>query len=139
VDDIATRVLVREDRWVALPAEHRLADRAEIPFAELLDERFVALPTAAGPLRDFWLGMDARSGPPQIAAEATAADEVLELVSAGVGIALIAEGNAHLYKRPGLIFRPVPDLPPAELAVAWRTKDPREAIHLFINSIQPAD
>jgi DNA-binding transcriptional LysR family regulator len=134
-DNIATRVLVRENRWVALPAAHRLVDRAEIPFADLLDEPFIALPATAGPLRDFWLGMDARSGAPVIAAEATAAEEVLELVTAGVGIALIAEGNAHLYKRPGLTFRPIPELPPAELAVAWRAHDPREAIHLFVNSI----
>ncbi|MEI8410588.1 MULTISPECIES: LysR family transcriptional regulator [unclassified Kribbella] len=134
-DDIQTRVLVREPRWIALPAEHRLAAREAIPFAELVNEPFVALPAAAGPLRDFWLAVDARSTPPAIAAEATAADEVLELVSAGVGVALIAEGNAHLYKRPGLTFRPVPDLPPAELAIAWRRDDPREIIHLFLDSI----
>ena len=67
------------------------ADRAEIPFAALLDEPFVALPVAAGPLRDFWLALDARPGSALIAAEATAADEVLELVSAGVGVALIAK------------------------------------------------
>jgi DNA-binding transcriptional LysR family regulator len=138
LDDIATRVLVREPRWVALPAEHRLATHAQIAFAELTDEPFVALPVAAGPLRDFWLGVDARPTPPLIAAEATAADEVLELVSAGVGIALIAEGNAHLYKRPGLTFRPVPDLAPAELAIAWRRNDPRDIIHAFVNSVDSA-
>ena len=82
---LATRVLIREDRWIALPSGHALADRAEIPFAELLDEPFVALPAAAGPLRDFWLALDDRPGPALIATEATAADEVLELVSAGVG------------------------------------------------------
>jgi DNA-binding transcriptional LysR family regulator len=137
-DDIETRVLVREPRWIALPAGHRLAARAEIPFTELIDEPFVALPAAAGPLRDFWLALDARSGrPPTIGAEATAADEVLELVSAGVGVALIAEGNAHLYERPGLVFRPVPDLTPAELALAWRRNDPRAVIHTFIDSVEP--
>lgn len=138
LDDIATRVLVREPRWVALPAGHPLANRDAIPFAELLDEPFVALPAAAGPLRDFWLGLDARTTPPTIAAEATAADEVLELVNAGVGVALIAEGNAHLYKRPGLAFRPVPDLAPSELAVAWRRTDDRAIVHLFIDSINAA-
>lgn len=132
---LATRVLIREDRWIALPSGHALADRAEIPFAELLDEPFVALPAAAGPLRDFWLALDDRPGPALIATEATAADEVLELVSAGVGVALIAEGNARLYERPGLTFRPVPDLPPAELAIAWRRTDPRDIIHLFVDSI----
>lgn len=137
-DNIATRVLARESRWVALPSTHPLADHSEIPFASLLDEPFIALPAAAGPLRDFWLALDVHPDRrPLIAAEATAADEVLELVNAGVGIALIAEGNAHLYERPGLTFRPVPDLPPAELAIAWRHTDPREIVHLFINSIDP--
>ncbi|MEU4607190.1 LysR substrate-binding domain-containing protein [Kribbella sp. NPDC023972] len=135
LDGIATRVLVREPRWIALPSGHGLADRAEIPLRLLLDEPFVALPAAAGPLRDFWLALDARTTPPLIAAEATAADEVLELVSAGVGVALIAEGNTRLYERPGLTFRPVVGLPPAELALAWRQSDPREAVHLFVDSV----
>jgi DNA-binding transcriptional LysR family regulator len=134
--DIATRVLIREPRWVALPDGHGLAERAEIPFGLLLDEPFVALPAAAGILRDFWLAVDARPTPPVIAAEATAADEVLELVSAGVGVALIAEGNARLYKRPGLTFRPVLGLPPAELALAWRQSDVREILQTFINSVE---
>ncbi|WP_327636133.1 LysR family transcriptional regulator [Kribbella sp. NBC_00482] len=135
--DFATRVLITEPRWVALPAQHPLADRAEIPFSLLLDEPFVALPAAAGPLRDFWLAVDARPGPPVVAAEATAADEVLELVTAGVGIALLAEGNTGLYQRPGLVCRPVPDLPPAELAVAWRRTDNRDAVRAFLDSVQP--
>ena len=43
--------------------------------------------------------------------------------------------NARIYKRPGLTFRPVPDLPPAELAIAWRRTDPREIVHLFVDSV----
>jgi len=135
--DFATRVLITEPRWVALPSQHPLADRSEIPFSMLLDEPFVALPAAAGPLRDFWLAVDERPRPPVVAAEATAADEVLELVTAGVGVALLAVGNASLYQRPGLTCRPVPDLPLAQLAVAWRSDDTREHIHHFIECIQP--
>jgi DNA-binding transcriptional LysR family regulator len=134
---LATRVLVREDRWLAMPAEHPLAGRDEIAFADLLAEPFVALPAAAGALRDFWLGADARDGgTPVIGAEATAADEVLELVSAGAGVALIAEGNARLYERPGITFRPVTDLAPAELAIAWRRSDLRDVVRLFVDSVQ---
>ncbi|NIK58232.1 LysR family transcriptional regulator [Kribbella shirazensis] len=135
--DLATRVLISEPRWVALPTAHPLADRAEIPFELLLDEPFVALPSAAGPLRDFWLAVADRPRPPVIAAEATAADEVLELVTAGVGIALLAEGNTDLYQRPGLTCRPVPNLPPAQLAVACRPDEPRKEVHHFITCVQP--
>lgn len=133
--EFATRVLITEPRWVALPAEHPLAERAEIPFSLLLDEPFVALPTAAGPLRDFWLAVDERPRPPVVAAEATAADEVLELVTAGVGVALLAAGNTSLYQRPGLTCRLVPDLPPAQLAVAWRRDDHREAVQAFLAAL----
>ncbi|MET9276087.1 LysR family substrate-binding domain-containing protein [Kribbella sp. NPDC003557] len=133
--EFATRVLITEPRWVALPAEHPLAERAEIPLSLLLDEPFVALPTAAGPLRDFWLAVDERPRPPVVAAEATAADEVLELVTAGVGVALLAAGNTSLYQRPGLTCRLVPDLPPAQLAVAWRRDDHREAVQAFLAAL----
>lgn len=133
--DFATRVLITEPRWVALPSQHPLADRSEIPFSMLLDEPFVALPAAAGPLRDFWLAVDERPHPPVVAAEATAADEVLELVTAGVGVALLAVGNAGLYQRPGLTCRPVPDLPPAQLAVAWRSDDTRDAVRVFLAAL----
>ncbi|WP_350274831.1 LysR family transcriptional regulator [Kribbella sp. HUAS MG21] len=135
--DLATRILITEPRWVALPTSHPLADRPEIPFELLVDEPFVALPTTAGPLRDFWLATADRPRPPVIAAEATAADEVLELVTAGVGVALLAEGNTGLYQRPGLTCRPVPNLPPAQLAAAWRQTETREPVHHFINCIQP--
>lgn len=57
---IAHRVATTEDRWVAMPAGHRLATRKTVPFAELAAEPFVALPTSAGPMREFWL---ASTGP----------------------------------------------------------------------------
>ncbi|GAA4132609.1 LysR substrate-binding domain-containing protein [Actinomadura keratinilytica] len=133
---ISTRTLAGERRHVALPDDHPLAARAEIDFADLLDEPFIALPAAAGPLRDFWLALDARGGrPPRIGAEATAPDEVFEAVSSGLGVVLLAEGNTRLYQRPGVVCRPVRGLTPAELAVAWRTDDTREITRLFLTAL----
>lgn len=136
-DGIDTLVLVSERRWVALPAGHRLTDAEEVPFSYLLDEPFVALPADAGPLRDFWLATDARAGQTaRIGIEASAPDEVFEAIAAGIGVALVAEGNAKLYKRPGVVYRPVPDLGPAELAVAWRSNDDRDVIRLFVDCLR---
>ncbi|HXV91690.1 MAG TPA: LysR family transcriptional regulator [Pseudonocardia sp.] len=136
---LAWRVLVREDRWVALPAAHRLAARAEIAFSELLDEPFVALTGVAGALRDFWLATDARGGcPPVVAVEAEGPDEVFEAIGSGLGVALLAEGNAALYPRPGVAYRPVTGLAPAELAVVWRAgteEDP--AVAAFLDALGP--
>ncbi|MFC5747768.1 LysR substrate-binding domain-containing protein [Actinomadura rugatobispora] len=137
---ISARTLARERRWVALPDDHPLAGRTEIAFADLLDEPFIALPREAGPLRDFWLATPARGGrPPRIGAEAAAPDEVFEAVVSGLGVVLLAEGNAGLYRRPGVTCRPVLGLEPAELAVAWRGADGRAAPRLFMEGLESVD
>ncbi|MCI2417821.1 LysR family substrate-binding domain-containing protein [Saccharopolyspora sp. K220] len=138
--DISTRTLRRERRVVAMPDDHPLADRAEIPFNDLLDEPFIALPPEAGELRDFWLASDARGGrAPVIGAVAGSADEVFEAIAAGLGVVLLAEGNAKLYNRPGITTRPVIGLTPAELAIAWRTNDTRLAVQAFRNALEESE
>ncbi|GIH76260.1 LysR family transcriptional regulator [Planobispora longispora] len=132
---LETRVLSVERRFVALPDSHPLAAGAEIPFAELRDEPFIALPAEAGPLRDFWLGRDARDDDPAVAVTASTADETFEAITSGLGIALLAEGNASLYKRPGVVYRPVGGLAPAELAVAWRAGDHRPHVRAFLDAL----
>lgn len=57
------------------------------------------------------------------------------MVAAGVGIALLALGNAAVYTRPGLVTRPVTGLPPARLALAWRTADRRPAVAAFVRAV----
>jgi DNA-binding transcriptional LysR family regulator len=128
--DLVTRVLYREQRWIALPDDHRLAERQEISWQELLDEPFIALPPSAGVLRDFWLAADQRppDRPPHVAAEAANAEETFELITAGVGVALLSAGNARIYRRPGVQSVAVTDLSASELAVARRRDDHRNAV-----------
>jgi len=134
-DDIAVKVLVTERRLVALGTGHPLAGRREVEFADIADQPFVALPLTAGPLRDFWLATDQRGGkPPEVAAEATSADETFEIVSSGAAVHLIAEGNAVIYARPGIVCIPVNGLGPARLAVAWRRNDHRRAVRSFVHA-----
>lgn len=127
---IAHRVAAVEPRWVALPAGHRLASRSAVPFADVAGEPFVALPASAGAMREFWLATDHRDRPARIAAEATTADEAFEAVASGLGVALLAAGNADIYRRDDVVCLPVPDLPPCELAVMWRAGDRRRAVRL---------
>ncbi len=133
---LRTYVLAREERGVAMPADHRLAGLAEIPFAELRDEPFIALPPAAGALRDFWLGLDVREDEPVIGVTANTAEEVFEAVTSGLGVVLVAEGNARLYDRPGMTYRPVKGLPPGELAIAWREGNATPQVLAFIDALR---
>ncbi|MFI6482437.1 LysR family transcriptional regulator [Nonomuraea sp. NPDC050663] len=132
VPGLTTRVLAVERRWVALAEDHPLAALEEIAFEQLEAESFIALPVSAGPLREFWLG-----GPGSIVgATASTADETFEAITSGLGVALVAEGNAQLYRRPGVAYRPVTGLAPAELAIAWRSGDSRPQIRAFLDALQ---
>lgn len=133
---LRTHVLATERRGVAMPADHPLAELAEVPFAALRGEPFIALPRAAGPLRDFWLGRDAGDDEPVIGVTANTPEEVFEAVISGLGVVLVAEGNAALYKRPGMAYRPVSGLSPGELAIAWREGDTSPQVRAFIDALR---
>jgi hypothetical protein len=122
-----TEVLYREQRWVAVPDDHHLAGRETVSWTELLDEPFIALPRAAGNLREFWLAIDQRPADrsPRVIAEAANAEETFELIAAGQGVALLSAGNARIYQRPGVRTLAVTDLPPSAMAIARRGDDQR--------------
>jgi DNA-binding transcriptional LysR family regulator len=127
---LVTAVLYTEPRWVALPDDHRLAEQVSVPWPDLLDEGFIALPPTAGNLREFWLATDQRppDRPARVVAEAANAEETFELIAAGIGVALLSAGNACIYQRPGVRCLPVPGLPPSDLAVARRRADRRRPV-----------
>ncbi|WNV84244.1 LysR family transcriptional regulator [Umezawaea sp. Da 62-37] len=130
--DFAWRVVSTEERWVALPLRHRLAEADVVPFGELLDEPFIALPATAGELRDFWLATAHRERPAKVAAEAATSDETFEAVASGLGVVLLASGSVE--PRDDVVYRAVTGLPPSELAVVWRGADRREAVRVFVES-----
>jgi len=134
--EFSWKVVATEDRWVALPAGHRLAPRAVVPFDELADEPFIALPPTAGTLREFWLGNDHRTRPARIIAEAETAEEATEAVGSGLGVMLLSAGNAELYQRDDIVYRPVGGLSASELAVVWRAGDDRRTVRIFTNACE---
>ena len=128
---LSWQVVATEDRWVALPANHRLARKSAVTLEDLSGEPFIALPATAGPLRQFWLAAEERQGPPRISAEAETAEETFEAVASGLGVALLAAGNAEIYRRDDVTCRPVTGLSPSQLAVVWRAGDDRKAVQVF--------
>ena len=115
-------VLITEPRYVALPAGHRLAARDHIPFRDLWDEPFVAAPAETGAWRDWWLAADEREGHPVRIGAVTDSgqpDDWLAAIANGGGIALAPESAARYYARPGVTYRPVTEVSPSQVGVAW--------------------
>lgn len=128
-----------EPRLVALPGDHRLAGQDTVAFADLLDEPFLALPEAAGPLRDFWLALDARGGrPPRIGAQISSLDETYEALIDGRGVCLLAAGNGPLLARAGVAIRPVTGVRASELVLAWRRDEDRPLVQAYIHACRDA-
>ncbi len=139
-DRFAWLTVATEPVIVALPAGHRSARQATVDFADLLDEPFLALPaTDDGKLRDHWLATGERGGrPARIGAEVATTEETVEAITSGLGIVLMAAGNAPLIAREGIETRPVTGLPPSELVLLWRRDDERPLLRLFREAVRQA-
>ncbi|WP_405461263.1 LysR substrate-binding domain-containing protein [Streptomyces sp. NBC_00101] len=128
----AWTVVSEEQNLVALTETHPLAAREEIAFTDLLDEPFLALPESAGPLRDHWLALGSRGGrPPRIGGEVNGTAETHAALAAGLGVCLVARGNAQLIALDGVTTRPVTGVPPSRLALAWRRDDTRLLVRAY--------
>ena len=121
-DSLRVEVLFSEPRWVALPASHPLAARDRIPFRDLWGEPFVAAPAETGGWRDWWLAADEREGHPVRIGAVTDTgqpDDWLAAIANGGGVALAPESAARYYARPGVTYRPVTEVSPSQVGVAW--------------------
>ncbi|MFF1300387.1 MULTISPECIES: LysR family transcriptional regulator [unclassified Streptomyces] len=131
-DRYAWTVVAEEPRLIALPETHPLASRPELDFADLADEPFLALPDSAGPLRDHWLALDERAGrPARVGAEIAGTEETYEALVAGLGICLVAEGNAPLITLGGVVTRAVRGVSPSRYVLAWRKGDRRPLVRAY--------
>ncbi|MCO5967612.1 LysR family transcriptional regulator [Actinoallomurus soli] len=133
-------VLRRDARYVALPDGHRLLDRDGVRLADLKDEEFVALPTASGPLRAFWLAADRFGRPPRIAAEVDNSEDFFQNIQSGRGVGMLTESSTRVYRRPGVHYRLVEDAEPSELAVVWERDGTDPIVRDFVRAcLEAAD
>jgi DNA-binding transcriptional LysR family regulator len=141
-EKLDTCTLRMDSRWIAIPIGHRLASRSAIQLQDLQDEEFVALPTASGPFREFWLALDEFERPPAIGAEASNADDFLEAIASGRGVGMLAETSTRVHTRPDVTYRLVTDASPSQLVVAYRKGSTDPVVSDFVlactQSVPPA-
>ncbi len=100
--------VLREPLVLALPADHALAARPRLKASDLMEEPLVIFPRAISPsLYDAVLSFyRALGATPHIAQEAIQMQTIVNLVSAGIGMAWVPETVTRL-QRPGVSYRPV--------------------------------
>ena len=134
--ELEVEILTYEKRLAVLPITHPLAARESLTFADLNHESFIinpAIPNYPKPAR--WLAEQRRHGlPGRIAARATSVQEILTLVAAGRGIALVPEAVATQQLRANIVYLPVADAEPAVVSLARRPGLTSPTVESFVSA-----
>jgi len=119
--------------WVALPPGHPLACHRRVELASLAKEPFIAPPRTAPAYREALMEFCRSAGfSPEVVQEGNNAQCMLELVSAGVGVALVPETLKQILPIE-VEFRPLfPQPPPLEFHIAWRRDNSSPLLQAFL-------
>ena len=111
VPDFDRASLGRDPFWAALPADHPLAGRKTLRFADIAGEPLVLFPEAQGPvLYDQIRAMAIESsGGFRVAAEARRIHSQLAIVSGGLGVGLVTRSTARALRFGGVTPVPLAD------------------------------
>jgi DNA-binding transcriptional LysR family regulator len=137
---IAINPLLEEAMLVALPATHALAaDATELPLAALAAETFIVYRRPSGPgLYDAIFGACHAAGfSPIVGQEAPRIVSTLNLVAAGLGIAIVPASLARM-QMDGVIYRPLHSSgqPRAPLLLATRRGDTGAVVRRFLDVVR---
>lgn len=137
---LRVREITRERFLVALPAEHRFADRTEITVPDLRDQPLIGYPARRGSVLTTAIhGAFHRHGmSPTIRQEAPDMHTAMVLAGAGRGVGLVLETARHL-KVPGVVLVPLSGGPEVPLALAWREDDPGPALRAMVALLDDGD
>ena len=135
--------VTREPLVLALPDPHPLAGTASLKLAQVLDQPLVIFPRRIVPsLHDAILGIYRAAGrAPVVAQEAIQMQTIVNLVSAGLGVAWVPE-SVRQFQRPGVAYRKVTaprshPVPSAETSLVWPRQAVSPALERFIAFVKP--
>jgi DNA-binding transcriptional LysR family regulator len=141
-DGLIARRLPDEDLWIALPARHRLAGQEAVDLLDLAGDPFILYPRGNGRLLyDSIIAACRNAGfSPRIAQEAPQMASTVNLVAAGVGVALVPASLCQLHAQGVTYARIAGDGPKAQLVVAHRREGPvPPAVRNFMSIIPAKD
>ena len=130
--------ITREPLVVALPEQHPLATSTPLVLRQVLDEPLVIFPRRILPsLHDAIFGLYHAAGrTPQVVQEAIQMQTIVNLVSAGLGLAWVPE-SVRQFQRQGIVYRSLGApgrklAPDCETSLAWRGGSANATLELFL-------
>ena len=110
---------------VVVPLEHLVTAADEITLADLADEQLVLPHAAAGP-----------RPPRSSTSRRWSVKDAIEVVASGTGVVIVPQSVARLHHRKDVTTRPVVDLPPTRIGLAWRLDRDDEQVQAFIGIVR---
>lgn len=128
-DALHYRPLLREALCVVLPERHVLAASARVPVAALSRESFVTFPATTAPALHEAVMACCRAArfEPRIRLEAHLQQTIVNLVAAGLGVALVPDSMRRM-RLPGAVFRPLSESPIVEQGLYWNARNDNPAL-----------
>ncbi len=139
-EGISARVVRIERLVVALPDAHPLAERDVVDLTDLASEPFITFPASRGSaVRDAAVQACVRAGfTPLITQEASDAYNLLTLVGAGVGVAIMVESARHIHLEHVMFRQIAGEVPAMPIALAWRSENPSAALRAVLRVAETA-
>jgi DNA-binding transcriptional LysR family regulator len=110
---------------VVVPRDHFATAGTEVELADLADEQLV-LPHPSG-----WTPQV-----PQLDWPAMSEREAIEVVAAGSGVVIVPMSIARLFNRKDVVSRPVVDLPPSSVGLAWLVARDDDDTQAFVGVVR---
>jgi DNA-binding transcriptional LysR family regulator len=133
------RLVAREPLVLALSEHHPLVDQPVLALDQVLTQPLVIFPRRILPsLYDGIFGMyHAAAKPPQVAQEAIQMQTIVNLVSAGLGVAWVPD-SVRQFQRPGVVYRSVAGkkgrkVPVCETSLVWPEGETPACVLRFID------
>jgi len=137
---LARRALTSEPLVLALPESHPLAARTRLSLSAIAHEPLVLFPRRILPeVFDAVLRLYRGAGhEPVVAQEAIQMQTIVNLVSAGLGLAWVLQ-SVRQFQRPGVVYRPLvatrgQGAPLCETSLVWREGEAHPVLQRFIEA-----
>jgi DNA-binding transcriptional LysR family regulator len=117
--------LYDEEQVVVLSREHYLSLAEEVTTADLAEEQLVR------PHRSGWAPTA-----PQLDWPAMTEKDAIEVAASGGGVVIVPASVARLFHRKDVVARPVRDLAPTKVGLAWRIEDEDDRVQTFIGIVR---